>query len=113
MVIAPEMTSSSFRKSARAARGRPQFATWREPPSSQRYLYSPAVTLPAHRSPEVSACVSHSITNSATPERSWCLLKKYSRAAGDRSQWTNVDAMVGNEWEELCVLDAVQVDSSP
>lgn len=107
--MAPEMTSSSLRRSARAARGRPQLAT----------------CVAKARKNEVQGENSHRRSRQLTgpqkcvPIREWSVwgkmarrigrhvLKKYSRAAGERIHVKKVDAIVkmeGRKEEETGML---------
>ena len=90
MVIGPDITSSSLVKSAKAARGRPQFATWcdRSVDSSQTSGVR-SVLVPRN------VCLGRGSQKAESKERLRDALKKYSRAAGDLSQLANLEAMVG------------------
>lgn len=83
----PEMSSSSFLRSARAARGRPQFATYNKVCWERLDL-----TLDEHTGPQ--KCVPVACQKNNKNIIYMCSLKKYSRAAGERSQVKKVEVMV-------------------
>jgi hypothetical protein len=85
VVIVPEIYSSSFRRSDSAARGSPQLATWTK---TQKFatvkvkkLTGPQKCVPV----DCKQYLGYGMGN---------ILKKYSRAAGERTQVKNVEAIV-------------------
>jgi hypothetical protein len=88
--MVPEMSSSSFLRSARAARGRPQFATYNkvcwEGNDGIEWMN---ILVPKNVYLLDDACEKANKYNKYI-----CSLKKYSRAAGERSQVKKVEDMV-------------------
>ena len=86
----PEMTSSSFFKSAIAARGRPQLATW----SCESQSPSNVRKVRVHELVPKSECLQKCKKRQIQTIYQLNALKKYSRALGERSQWKKVEAML-------------------
>lgn len=83
--MVPEMTSSSLLKSARAARGRPQLATCMCSSANELSadLYGSKFT---DWAPEMCACGEYGQKKTRVLQLNQSILKKYSRAAGERAQ---------------------------
>ena len=96
----PEMTSSSFFKSARAARGNPQFATFQIPQWSATRSNLAGSGCGTYWTPKMSAWAHEKGVpgehkrRQSTGKKKVSQLKKYSLAAGERSQAVKVEAIL-------------------